>query len=160
MKTFTPQERAQYLAARNRKLMSSTMIFLDAEGQVLILETTYKTNWEVPGGGVEKNESPIQAAIRETKEELGITITNPKFLGVDYRHTQEEKEEMMHFVFFGGVLTHNQIADIILQEDEVKRFKFANLEEVKQLCGTRIGPRVERALTAISTSSCIYHDSE
>jgi len=31
--------------------MSSTVIFLDEEGRVLVLETTYKPNWELPGGG-------------------------------------------------------------------------------------------------------------
>ena len=31
-------------------------------------------NWSLPGGGLESNESPAQAAIREIKEELGVTI--------------------------------------------------------------------------------------
>ena len=59
MKLFSLDERAQYLAKRNRKLMSSTVVFPDELGNVLVLETTYKENWEVPGGGIEENESPL-----------------------------------------------------------------------------------------------------
>jgi len=34
------------------------------------------------GGKIEPYESPLSAVIRETMEETGITITNPKFCGV------------------------------------------------------------------------------
>ena len=34
------------------------------------------------GGKIDPYESPIQAVIRETKEETGITISSPKFCGV------------------------------------------------------------------------------
>ena len=37
--------------------------------------------WEFPGGKIEKNESAIQAIIREVKEETNLTISNPIFLG-------------------------------------------------------------------------------
>ncbi|OHB17750.1 MAG: hypothetical protein A2749_01790 [Parcubacteria group bacterium RIFCSPHIGHO2_01_FULL_45_26] len=160
MKIFTPEERVQYLAKRNRKLMSSTVIFLDEADKVLVLETTYEENWEVPGGGIEENESPLEAARRETKEELGFDIKDPKFVGVDYRHTQKGKEEMLHFVFFGGVLDKSKINQIKLQPEELKAYKFVDLEEVYKICGPNIGPRVGRALGAIRTSSSIYWDSK
>jgi ADP-ribose pyrophosphatase YjhB (NUDIX family) len=36
--------------------------------------------WLVPGGSVEEDESPLEAAIRETKEETGIRVTRVKSL--------------------------------------------------------------------------------
>jgi len=160
MKIFTPEEQAQYLAKRNRKLVSSTVIFLDGVDRVLIVETTYKENWEVPGGGIEEDESPLQAATRETKEELGLDIKDPKLIGVDYRHTQSGKEEMLHFVFFGGVLDQAKISQIKLQPEELKAYKFVDLAEVYKLCGPKIGPRVERAIRVIKSGTCIYWDSK
>lgn len=159
MKLFSLDERAQYLAKRNRKLMSSTVVFPDELGNVLVLETTYKENWEVPGGGIEENESPLEAAIRETKEELGLELKDPRLVGVDYRHTQIEKEEMLHFVFLGGVLSEADKRKIKLQADEIKAYEFVNHKEVYKLCGSNIGSRVERALKAINSGSCIYWDS-
>jgi len=38
-------------------------------------------NWCLPSGRIESNEFPLQAAIREAKEEVGVTIA-PKFLNV------------------------------------------------------------------------------
>ncbi|MEK7535945.1 MAG: NUDIX hydrolase [Patescibacteria group bacterium] len=159
MKTFTPQEKAEYLAGRNRKLMSSTVIFLNESDKVLILRTTYKKDWEVPGGGIEQDESPMEAAVREVQEELGITINRPDLLGVDYRHTSTEREEMMHFTFLGGVLSQKMIDKIVLQQDEIESFKFVSRHELEALTGSRVSARVARALTAIKSSSCVYWDS-
>ena len=35
--------------------------------------------WSIPGGGTNKHESPLQAAGREIKEELGVTIAPDRF---------------------------------------------------------------------------------
>ena len=37
--------------------------------------------WEFPGGKIEKNETAVDAIIREVKEETNLTIFNPVFLG-------------------------------------------------------------------------------
>src|SRR3989338_3901220 len=159
MEIFTLEERAQCLAKRNRKLMSSSVIFIDEMGKVLILETIYKEHWEVPGGGIEENESPIEAAIRETKEEIALELKDPRLVAVDYRHTQVGKEEMLHFVFFGGILSKTESNMIKLQADELSAYKFVNLKEVYSLCGPGIGSRVERAIEALKSNTCIYWDS-
>lgn len=49
---------------------------LDNEGRVLLLRAVLPTEewWELPGGGIEPNETHAQAAIRELSEETGIAI--------------------------------------------------------------------------------------
>ena len=37
--------------------------------------------WEFPGGKIEKNETAIHSIIREVKEEINLSISNPVFLG-------------------------------------------------------------------------------
>jgi putative (di)nucleoside polyphosphate hydrolase len=47
-------------------------VFVNSAGQVLICERTNQTNaWQFPQGGMEANESPTQAILREVSEELG-----------------------------------------------------------------------------------------
>ena len=50
---------------------------------------TLRSDWEVwclPGGGVEANESLAQAAIRETREELGFDVQLTRLVGLYSRN--------------------------------------------------------------------------
>jgi 8-oxo-dGTP pyrophosphatase MutT (NUDIX family) len=51
--------------------MAAGILFRDSRGRVLLVEPSYKPNWEIPGGVVEADESPWAAATRELSEELG-----------------------------------------------------------------------------------------
>jgi NUDIX domain len=43
------------------------VFFRDEQSRVLVVETTYKPEWEIPGGGVEADETPWAAATRERR---------------------------------------------------------------------------------------------
>ena len=46
----------------------------DDDGDVLLVRKTTDGTWAMPGGWVEVGESPVEAAVRETKEETGLTV--------------------------------------------------------------------------------------
>ena len=45
--------------------------------------------WELPGGKVERTETPQRAAVRETREETGISVAVERLLLVDARHARD-----------------------------------------------------------------------
>lgn len=53
------------------KHVAAGVLFRDRVNRVLLVEPTYKPNWEIPGGVVEADEAPWAAASRELAEELG-----------------------------------------------------------------------------------------
>jgi 8-oxo-dGTP pyrophosphatase MutT (NUDIX family) len=61
----------EYVARLPRKRMAAGVLFRDKLNRVLLLQTSYKPNLEVPGGAVEADEAPWTTAAREVAEELG-----------------------------------------------------------------------------------------
>lgn len=61
---------------------SVTGIILDDEDRILLLRHSEGNVWVTPGGGVEPNEIPADAMIREVWEESGLLVEPVKILGV------------------------------------------------------------------------------
>lgn len=62
-----------------------TVLCLIHKGDEYLLQDRVKNDWKgytLPGGHVEKDESIVDAVVREMKEETGLTIHNPKLCGV------------------------------------------------------------------------------
>jgi len=69
-------------------------------------------SWSFPGGHLEYGESPEQTAVRETLEEVGVSVRNPKVVGVtnDISH-EEGKHYITIFVeadYVGGEAKANE----------------------------------------------------
>jgi len=64
----------------------ATVVILDEEGNhaVLILREDFHI-WGLPGGGLEADETPEQAAIREAREETGYEVTIDRYIGKYHR---------------------------------------------------------------------------
>lgn len=62
-----------------------TVLCLLRSGSKLLLQNRVKDDWKgfaLPGGHIERDESIVDAVIREMQEETGLTILEPKLCGV------------------------------------------------------------------------------
>jgi mutator protein MutT len=72
------------------------------EGKIVLIKRgnePSKGKWTVPGGLVELGESPEQAVIRETKEEISLDVENPTLIDVVSNVDVDEKGKVKyHYV--------------------------------------------------------------
>ncbi|HEX4533741.1 MAG TPA: NUDIX domain-containing protein [Rhizomicrobium sp.] len=55
----------------------------NAQGHILLVRQSYMPGWSFPGGGVDRNEPPEIAVIRELKEEIGLeSSAAPELFGL------------------------------------------------------------------------------
>ena len=68
-------------------LKGAIVVVLNKRDEVLILKRTptddwAPSKWALPGGKLEPNESPLSAAIRETKEETALDVRKLKIINL------------------------------------------------------------------------------
>ena len=63
-------------------LPSVAVIPRDDAGRILLVRAIDTDQWTLIGGAVEPDESPAEAAVRETQEEAGVTVSLGAILGV------------------------------------------------------------------------------
>ena len=62
------------------------------DGNILLVRSRFsRQKWALPGGGVNRNESYEQAAVREVLEEIGLRVHNLRYLGKANSHESYAK---------------------------------------------------------------------
>ena len=89
---------AGLFGGRYGRVEGANVLATDGEGRILVVKPTYTRDWMLPGGRVERGETPHAAAIRETREETGLEVTLERLLLVDARRARDTS-----FIFAGRV---------------------------------------------------------
>jgi len=113
-------------------LIVHTLITND-KGEILILQRS-KTDdvlpeyWDIPGGTLEDGEDPAIGAIRETKEEAGIDINNPRL----FFHTSNvdtDKNKQFVVLFFWVKVINPQV---VLNTEDHQNYAWIRPSEIGQ----------------------------
>lgn len=60
-------------------------VITNGQGEVLLCHRTDYDLWNMPGGGVEEGESPWDAVVRETREEVHLDVAVERLTGVYWK---------------------------------------------------------------------------
>ena len=85
-------------------------IIKDDKNRVLFCLRNDYDLWNLPGGGLENDESPWQGVIREVKEETGLTVEVVRLIGVYSKPNKNEIVFSFECKVVGGNLTLNEEA--------------------------------------------------
>lgn len=113
---------ASLFGGRYRRTEGAHVFVTDDEGRILVVRTTYLgPGWMLPGGRLERDETPHDGAARETREETGLEVAIDRLLVVDAR-----KRGDVSFVF-GGHRTGGRLA---AQLGEIAEVGWVGREEI------------------------------
>ena len=112
-----------------RKRLIAHVLMRDAEGRILLCDTAFKSDWELPGGIVEPGEPPRDGAIREVREELGLDLAVGRLLVADWLPPYLGWEDALELIFDGGLVTEDDLASFSLQENEIMSVSLLTLEQ-------------------------------
>ncbi len=141
------QKKIKYLKSLPSKTVAVGVLLFDRNNQLLVLKPGYKDCWTIPGGIVEKLESPNIAAIREAKEEVGLAIKLVQCIGVDYLSYQlaDYKGESLHIIFIGNRLSSKDVNNIHIDGKEIIEYKFVDFKDAVKM----IDPLLSRRLRGL-----------
>ncbi len=124
------------------KRIIAHVVIRDRLGRVLLLETTYKQHWELPGGVVERDETPRQGAYREGLEELGLSLELGLPWAVDWMPHHLGWSDAIEFIFDGGILDSNRDFPAI-PNPEIKQAHWVAPDDIE----TKVSPLSARRLS-------------
>ncbi|MFF7341851.1 NUDIX domain-containing protein [Streptomyces sp. NPDC008163] len=133
----------------------TSVLITNRRGQVLLQRVGYRPTRLLPGGAVDKGESPARGAARELKEELGVAAAVTRGLAVDWVSPAGRAAppvmrfpgELLH-VFDGGVWDEDRIAAVRPAPGEIEGIEFAEPADLPSLMSPGDARRVLSALRA------------
>ena len=92
------------------------------------LPNVYPSYWDIPGGSVEENELPREAALREAMEEVNQKLRINKIIHEDSQFDPSKDTIFLRLVYVGWIVEH---PDIILDSEEYSDFVWIySLEDI------------------------------
>jgi 8-oxo-dGTP pyrophosphatase MutT (NUDIX family) len=64
----------------NPRRLSCGVVVLNPDRELLLCHVTGQNHWDLPKGGIDTGETPMQAALRETREECGLRLAPDELL--------------------------------------------------------------------------------
>ena len=139
-----------------RKHFTATAFIIDSNNRTLLLWHKRLMRWMPPGGHVDENETPEEAAARECKEETGLDVDihggdhvdlferNPKegqmlkkpialLMELIPRCEERDEDEHYHMDFLYIARPVDESQDIILAEEEGEKMQWFTREEIEML---------------------------
>ena len=112
-----------------KTLRGVIVIVQDSENRILLGERRYTVaagSWGTPGGRYEINESELECAMRETKEETGLDVYDPEIFGGEFKLSAYG----YNFEFMGIVAKKYSGTPIVIPNENHSRWDWFSLDEL------------------------------
>lgn len=122
------------------KQLSCGVVFVNTiEKKILMIHPTYRKDfWDFPKGRMEEGETPIQAAIREVKEETSLNVTEDELIDFGFHKYNNHKNVHLFICYDKEINTHKLICTSMVEGKthnypEADDFRFFSIDEAIDL---------------------------
>ncbi len=143
-----------WYAALPVTIAAAGVLFFDDDAQVMLVRTTYKDDWDIPGGVIEVNhgETPLETARREVAEELGLEVEIGRLMAIDVIPASTDRRPLIAFIFDGGTLNADELAKIQFLDNEIAETRFCAPSEIDALTLPPLARRLRASISARSAT--------
>jgi 8-oxo-dGTP diphosphatase len=145
------------MSAWPSQVLASGVLVWDEGGRLLMVKTHSRSTLILPGGLVERGESPAVAGHREVLEEVGLNVSVGRLLAVEHLEAEGERPSSVQFVFDSDPVVGSPT--LTLQQDEIADIRWLEPAEAVALHGVRGQARLRAALSAHSGGPTAFLDS-
>ena len=161
--TDTGDARETFTAVMNsvtpRKRLIAHALVTDAAGRVLLCQTSFKADWELPGGIVEPGESPRVGVEREMVEEMGWSPRVAGVLVVDWLRPYLGWEDALELVFATEPLTAAQAERLRADGVEILALHWVTPDVLDDVMTPFGAARVRSAIAAAAEGRTRYTEA-
>ncbi len=115
--------------------IGATTLVFNEKNEILLNLRTDTNTWGIPGGSMELYETIEETALRELKEEAGITASDLKLINVlsgpDYYFEYPNGDKMCTVIVLFKVI--NYIGEIKVNDNESKKLQFFAIDNLPEM---------------------------
>jgi 8-oxo-dGTP diphosphatase len=139
------------------KWVASGAIIFNDDDKLLLIRHRWRAAWEYPVGVTDGTESPLDAARRETKEEVGLSPDEFHLLGIDFFERNTPNGNLI-FTYSAHV-NAAQLAELKIDAFEATGYRWVTREEAQELISGRLKNRFSELLKAHAAGTTVYLQS-
>ena len=129
----------------------SVNALIETSDGILLVKPSYKKGWDLPGGIVEFNESPVEGLRREVIEELGTSAEIGGLRCADYIHSDWERRPVIMLIFSATI----SINEVCIDGQELINWRIVSRDVALDAVSKNMRIRLNR----IWSNTLIYGES-
>ena len=155
MNTLAPpiNDATTAVAGTGSRRLSCGVLVMNVHRELLLCHVTGHSHWDLPKGGIEPDESPLQAALRETREETALRLDANALLDLGRMNYRPKKDLHLFATLLPRVDTatlscESQFCERIsgLRRPEMDGYAWVAFEDVGQRCTARMAAVLQMRL--------------
>lgn len=139
---------------KGSKFVGAGALIFDPDGRVLLIKNRLRGHWEYPAGGAAGAESPLETCVREVAEEVGLTLTGYRLIGVDFWRQLTPNGNLLFT--FATEVNRLHAGSVKPQALEVTEWRWVTREEALILIAPRLRARLTELFGAYDADKPVY----